>query len=222
MLPINIPKKICEYDDDQLKDYIKNESFNRYKQESKPLQVKTVANLVRGRNTFLLAATGFGKSRIPEMYLNLTTRDRKGELLGVVVVLNPLDALGDNQVEEKIAAGYTAINLTQLNFNQQTADEVKNGVYNFVYLSPEIFLNNKAFEEMYLTPIFQQKLVLVVVDEAHMIYSWGLVESGKRHLKTLVRHQDQCAFRPSYGNIGAALLNKNNAPILLMVAIWPI
>jgi ATP-dependent DNA helicase RecQ len=48
--------------------------------------------------------------------------------------------------------------------------------------------------------------------------TWGLVESGKRHLKTLVRHPDQCAFRPSYGNIGAALLNKNNAPILLMSA----
>ncbi|EFP78569.2 uncharacterized protein PGTG_04525 [Puccinia graminis f. sp. tritici CRL 75-36-700-3] len=218
MNPINIPRKICDYDDNQLKTYIKSESFDKYKQESKTLQVDTVANLVRGRNTFLLAATGYGKSRIPEMYLNLTARDRKGQFLGVVVVLNPLDALGDNQVEEKISAGYTAINLTQLNFNQQTANEIKNGLYNFVYLSPEIFLNNKGFEEMYLTPSFQQKLVLVVVDEAHMIYSWGLVESGKRHLKTLVRHQDQCAFRPSYGNIGAALLNKNNAPILLMSA----
>jgi superfamily II DNA helicase RecQ len=218
MLPINIPKKIGEYDDNRLKDYIKIESFKKYKQESKPLQVNTVANLVRGQNTFLLAAIGFGKSRIPEMYLNLTTRDRNGKFLGVVVVLNPLDALGDNQVEEKITAGYTAINLTQLNFSQQTAGGVKNGVYNFVYLSPKIFLNNKAFEKMYLTPIFQQKLVFVVVDEAHMIYSWGLVESGKRHLKTLVRHQDQCAFCPCYGNIGAALLNKNNAPILLMSA----
>jgi hypothetical protein len=40
-----------------------------------------------------------------------------------------------------------------------------------VYLIPKIFLNNKAFEEMYLTPSFQQKLILVVVDKAHMIYA---------------------------------------------------
>ncbi|OAV97441.1 hypothetical protein PTTG_00168, partial [Puccinia triticina 1-1 BBBD Race 1] len=121
---VPIPQKITNFDDEQLKTYIREGSFNKYNQESKPLQVDTVANLVRGRNTFLLAATGFGKSRIPEMYLNLTARDRNGEFVGVVVVLNPLDALGNNQVEEKIAAGYTAINLKKLNFNAKTADEV--------------------------------------------------------------------------------------------------
>jgi ABC-type cobalamin/Fe3+-siderophores transport system ATPase subunit len=42
--------------------------------------------------------TGFGKSCIAEMYLSLfATKD------GVILVLNPLDALGDNQLAKKIA-----------------------------------------------------------------------------------------------------------------------
>ncbi|KNF04350.1 hypothetical protein PSTG_02692 [Puccinia striiformis f. sp. tritici PST-78] len=215
---VNVAQKILDLNDDDLKAFIEKDALERYKQESKPLQVDTVVNLVRGRNTFLLAATGFGKSRIPEMYLSLTTKNRKGKILGVVVVLNPLDELGNNQVEEKVAAGYSAINLNKASFNYETVMKVKKGEYNFVYLSPEIFLNNRLFEDVYLSHKFQSKLVLVVADEAHMIYSWGLVGSGKKHLKSLVRHQDQGIFRPSYGNIGAALLNKNKAPILLMSA----
>jgi superfamily II DNA helicase RecQ len=197
---------------------ISTQSIARYQQEPKKIQVETVMNLLRGRNTFLLAATGFGKSRISEMYLDLLPKDRHGRILGVVVVLNPLDALGDNQVEEKMAAGFSAINLTYLNFTHEVGLNVMNGFYNFVYVSPETFLNNLTFVNIYFSNEFQTKLVLVVVDEAHMIYSWGLVENGQRHLKTLVRHQDQSPFRPSFGSLSAQLLTKNLAPILLMSA----
>jgi hypothetical protein len=76
----------------------------------------------------VLAATGFGKSRITELYLHLMPKDRKGNILGVVVVLNPLDALGNNQVEEKEKAWFTAINLTQMLFDSRMAMDLKNGV----------------------------------------------------------------------------------------------
>jgi superfamily II DNA helicase RecQ len=109
MEAINILKKILNSDDETLKKEIENNAFKRYAQTSKPLQVDMVLNLIRGRNTFLLAATGFGKLRIPEMYLNMTTKNCTGRCIGVVVVLNPLDALGNDQVAEKIAAGYSAI-----------------------------------------------------------------------------------------------------------------
>lgn len=64
------------------------------KQKPKDLQVKTIVSLINGFNTFLLAGTGYGKSRIPEMFLRLFDPGQ----LPVVLVLNPLDALGDNQV----------------------------------------------------------------------------------------------------------------------------
>jgi superfamily II DNA helicase RecQ len=63
----------------------------------------------------------------------------------VIVVLNPLDALGDNQVLKKKQAGFSAINLTKLTFNPMEAQKITRGEYNFVYVSPEIFLNSQLF-----------------------------------------------------------------------------
>ncbi|KAI7950092.1 hypothetical protein MJO28_008913 [Puccinia striiformis f. sp. tritici] len=67
---------------------------------------------------------------------------------------------------------------------------------------------------------FQNQLALVVVDEAHIIYQWGLVESGggKNKVMLLGHVEDQGIFRPLYGKLGARLLTRNNKPILLMSA----
>ncbi|KAA1122024.1 ATP-dependent DNA helicase sgs1 [Puccinia graminis f. sp. tritici] len=184
MVGVAVPQALEMASDTELKKTISESGLTKYGQECKKLQVESVLSLLRGKNTFILAATGFGKSRIPELYLNLLTKDRLGNIAGVIIVLNPLDALGDNQVEEKIRAGFSAINATAENFDATVANDILNGVYNFVYVSPEIFLDNKRFNNLYLSPAFQQKLALVVVDEAHMIYSWGLVEDGE-HLQKL-------------------------------------
>ncbi|EFP84707.2 uncharacterized protein PGTG_10866 [Puccinia graminis f. sp. tritici CRL 75-36-700-3] len=215
---IHAPAKVQASTDEEVREKIAIQSREKYDQEPKPLQVETVLNLLRGRNTFLLAATGFGKSRISEMYLRMLPKNPHGDTIGVVVVLNPLDALGDNQVEEKVAAGFTAINLTMPNFSEEVCLDIQEGLYDFVYLSPEMFLDNEAFSNVYFSPKFQSKLALIVVDEAHMIYSWGLVEGGQKKLKTIVRHQDFSAFRPHYGSLATQLLTKNQAPLLLMSA----
>ena len=61
----------------------------------------------------------------------------------------------------------------------------------FVYMSPEVFLKNNLFNSIYHDAGFQERLALIVVDEAHMIYSWGLVESGKSKKSSAhKRHQD--------------------------------
>lgn len=85
--------------------------------------------------------------------------------------------------------------------------------------SPEIFLNNPLFDGLYTCDDFQDRLVLKVVDEAHMIYSWGLVESGKA--KFCVAHKknpDRGSFRPLYGQLGPRFLVTDKAPMLLMSA----
>jgi hypothetical protein len=65
----------------------------------KEVQLDLVINLIHCRDTFVLAGTGVGKSRIPEMYLDLFPRYKKP----IVLVLNPLDSLGDNQVCHQLA-----------------------------------------------------------------------------------------------------------------------
>ncbi|KAA1098527.1 hypothetical protein PGT21_036268 [Puccinia graminis f. sp. tritici] len=62
-------------------------------------------------------------------------------------------------------------------------------------------------------------LSLIVVDEAHMIYLWGLVAS--KHSKNLIifaRLEDQAIFRPAYGHIGTRLTATNDVPVLLLSA----
>ncbi|KNE98931.1 hypothetical protein PSTG_07776 [Puccinia striiformis f. sp. tritici PST-78] len=213
---VNVKQKLFKKRDDKLKQHIADASLSRYGEPSKQLQIEAVFNLVEGRNTFLLAGTGYGKSRIAEMYYKMIPDKKRA----VVLVLNPLDTLGDNQVAEKRLAGFTAINLTKLTFNLQTAKEISNGDYQFVYLSPEIFLNSKQFETGYYSPIFQKRIALIVVDQAHMIWIWGLVESGTpgKSISAHFRHEDYGIFRPSYGKLGPQLLFRNDAPLLLLSA----
>ncbi|OAV91950.1 hypothetical protein PTTG_27815 [Puccinia triticina 1-1 BBBD Race 1] len=190
-----LAKKWTRMDESALQQAIVDDCLPRYPENEppKPVQVDAVANLVAGRHTFVMAGTGCGKSRISEMYYNLFATTRKA----VILVLNPLDALGNNQVAEKTAAGYTAVNLKNQNFTQEVAADIQKGKYNFVYLSPEVFLNNAMFSQIYHDTAFQDRLALIVVDEAHMIYTWGLV-ANKEAKKSSAhkRHQDRAVFRP--------------------------
>ncbi|KAH9464460.1 hypothetical protein Pst134EB_003994 [Puccinia striiformis f. sp. tritici] len=213
---VTIRRKLDKMKDESLKYYIKTKAFEKYQQEPKPLQVEAVFNLARGLNTFLLAGTGYGKSRISEMYFDMIPQSQRP----VVLVLNPLDALGENQVLEKNLAGYTAINLTKMNFDANTSADILTGYYNFIYLSPEIYLNSKSFDHIYFSPTFQNRLATIVIDEAHVIFIWGLVESSTSKTRTTVhgKHEDYACFRPGYGKIGPHILFRNDKPLLLLSA----
>jgi superfamily II DNA helicase RecQ len=58
---------------------------------------------------------------------------------------------------------------------------IAQGDYNCVSLSPVIFLDSNLWNQIYFSDKFQQRLGLVVVDEAHMVCEWGIRE--KTHEK---------------------------------------
>lgn len=81
--------------DEALRESIIEKAFlQKYGFAPRELQVECVLLLLGGWNAFLLASTGFGKSKVPEMYLDTFAKHNKG----MVLVLNPLDALVDNRV----------------------------------------------------------------------------------------------------------------------------
>ncbi|KAA1073661.1 ATP-dependent DNA helicase sgs1 [Puccinia graminis f. sp. tritici] len=213
----SLAKKRIQMEETELQQAIVDNCLPRYPENEppKPVQVDVVANLVKGRHTFVMARTGCWKSRISEMYYNLFAKTKKA----VILVLNPLNVLGDNQVKEKVAQKYTSVNLKNQNFTPEVAADIQKGTYNFVYLSPEVFLNNQMFFEIYHNPTFQDGLALIVVDEAHMLYSWGLV-ANKEAKKSSAhkRHQDRAVFRPSYGDLGRQMMATENKPVLLLLA----
>lgn len=98
-LAMNQPKIRASLVDSSIesqKKFVREKFIRVYHQEPKPLQVDTVVSLLNGENTFLLAGTGFGKTRIAETFYHLY---KKGQKV-IVLVLNPLDALGENQVSK--------------------------------------------------------------------------------------------------------------------------
>ncbi|OAV92503.1 hypothetical protein PTTG_01171 [Puccinia triticina 1-1 BBBD Race 1] len=163
---------------EELTNYITLTTAKYYAEPLKPIQMETVISLVRCKHTFTLAGTGFGKTRIGEVYYHLFPAYKKL----IILVLNPLDSLGDNQ-------------------------------------SPKVLLNNSMFRRIFFDHQFLSKLVLTVVDEAHMIYVWGLVASrlGKK-ISCHFKLQDRGIFGPSYGDLGARLLAAHGMPILLLSA----
>ncbi|EFP87618.2 uncharacterized protein PGTG_13989 [Puccinia graminis f. sp. tritici CRL 75-36-700-3] len=213
---IKLIKEILERDEDALREYIIKDSEAFFHQTPTLLQVNAVVNLVKKQNTFVLSGTGSGKTRIAEMYHHLfAPSTRKATIL----VLNPLDSLGENQVAEKEKDGMTAISLTKMTFTKKVADKIIKGDYSFVYLSPEVFLNNGLFNYVFYKKEFQDRLALVSVDEGHMIYLWGLVAKGKaKRSSAHTRTQDRGIFRPSYGNLGARLMATYGVPVMLLSA----
>lgn len=73
---------------------IARKSREAYGQDAKELQIEAVMSLTAQKKTFALVGTGFGKSRIAELYYRMFGQKEQA----TVLTLNPLDALGDNQV----------------------------------------------------------------------------------------------------------------------------
>jgi superfamily II DNA helicase RecQ len=53
-------------------------------------------------------------------------------------------------------------------------EEVEEGIYSHVYISPESMLSHQRWRKMLESPTFQEHCVVVAVDEAHCISHWSV------------------------------------------------
>jgi ATP-dependent DNA helicase RecQ len=139
----------------------------------KALQEDIINSVLQGNDTFALLPTGGGKSlcfQVPAL-----AKD------GICIVISPLVALMNNQVEALKALNIKAIALTNIYKYDQLSILLDNciyGNYKFLYLSPE-----RLQQDIVQNRIRQMHVNLIAVDEAHCISQWG---------------ND---FRPAYKNI---------------------
>ncbi|MDP4709881.1 MAG: DNA helicase RecQ [Saprospiraceae bacterium] len=139
-----------------LKQYFGYESF-------RPLQEKTITYLLEGKDVLTLMPTGGGKSicfQIPAIILE-----------GTCIVVSPLIALMQDQVEGLVANGIRAafLNSSQTPSEQQDIEtRLLQRQLDLLYISPE-----KIISPGFIPVLNTIKINLFAIDEAHCISMWG-------------------------------------------------
>lgn len=128
-----------------------------------------IDGIFKTSDIIITAPTGAGKSlffQVPGIILH----EKYDE---VTIVVTPLQALMRDQVEklniERNIPFATFIN-SEISFEERRVriDGIKNGKYSIIYLSPELLLSS-PIEDL----IGERRIGLFVVDEAHLVTSWG-------------------------------------------------
>ena len=90
----------------------------------------------------------------------------------IAVIITPLIALMIDQKRSFKHRGITVEFVGEAQNDENAAMSVLKGEIQLVYISPESILNNKKFRNMLQKSVYQERLVALVVDEAHCIQMW--------------------------------------------------
>jgi ATP-dependent DNA helicase RecQ len=156
----------------------------------RPLQREIIGSALDGRDTLALLPTGGGKSlcyQVPALVLP-----------GMCVVVSPLIALMQDQVDRLVAMGVDAACIhSGMRYNQvqELLTDAVEGAYKLLYVSPER-LQTRGFRDF----LDNMDISLLAVDEAHCISQWG--------------HD----FRPAYTRIAEVRDLFPSLPVLALTA----
>jgi ATP-dependent DNA helicase RecQ len=143
----------------------------------RPPQGEIIRNLLAGRDTLVVMPTGGGKSICFQLPALLQT--------GLTLVISPLVALMENQVQElrqrQLPAALIHSELPRSE-KQRVLRDLEQQKLRLLYLSPETLLSAPVWEKLCHPHLRIQGLIL---DEAHCLVQWG------------------DAFRPAYYRLGA-------------------
>lgn len=122
-------------------------------------------DFIAKKDVFALLPTGFGKSLIYQL-APLVAKAMGLSETPVVVVVSPLIALMEDQVQEAVNLGISAAQL-----GPENEKAIKNGRYQLLFGSPEAWMSGK-WQDMLATELYKTNLLGIVVDEVHLTYKW--------------------------------------------------
>jgi len=134
----------------------------------RPGQREVISHVLSGRHAMLVMPTGMGKSlcfQLPALALT------QGDPRSLVIVLSPLIALMQDQVDSIVRRGIDATYINS-SLDRETRlaryEGLARGAYRLLYVTPERFRKPD-----FLQAIESRGVPLLAVDEAHCVSSWG-------------------------------------------------
>lgn len=143
----------------------------------RPPQAEVIETLLAGKDALVVLPTGAGKSLCFQLPALIQ--------LGLTIVVSPLIALMENQVQQLQKLGLPGALLhSELSRHQrqQTLHAIQQQKLTLLYLSPETLLSHAVWQILSLPDI---KITGLILDEAHCLTQWGT------------------SFRPVYRRLGA-------------------
>ena len=139
-------------------------------------QLDAIYAVVTGKDVFVKAATGFGKSvcfiTIPYvcdyLYRCKTEAFSNPSFSSVVLVISPLKALMEDQLQEIAKYGISGKKLHE-GLTEDELVDVGEGKFKILISSPESLSERKIRDQLRK---LRQKIVCVAIDEAHCVLQW--------------------------------------------------
>ena len=133
-----------------------------------PEQLQAVKRFVSGCDVFVSLPTGGGKSLcyacLPVVFDSLRSLQQQS----IVLVVSPLNSLMQDQVASFTAKGMKASYIHE----EGASNGVLAGKMQLLYASPEALLTVPKWREMLRKEVYQDNIVCLAVDEAHLVDKW--------------------------------------------------
>ena len=91
----------------------------------------------------------------------------------ICVCISPLTALMMDQQSKFASLGLLVEYVGESQNDKSVIQRVLHGQVQLVYITPENIMDNPMYRNMLLSNIYREKLVGLIVDEAHCVKLWG-------------------------------------------------
>jgi hypothetical protein len=141
---------------------------NIHDYESKAEQLKIIICLLNERDVILSVKTEYEKSMI--LYSSSTL-----QMNTIILLIMSLNALQKDQKNfiKKMNSNINACVFNKKTITKKLLIEIKYEIYTHILINSELALFNDSFREVLQSSNFRERLILVVINEIHLMKNWS-------------------------------------------------